>query len=196
MQANKPKGILYSALSLLLIAGIIACLVAFVNSFTAPIIASHGEEALRQNIEIIFEGNSGYEDITADAGDIEGVKALYRVKSATGGEDSYCVHSVAGGYGGDVEMLVGFNCDGEIVGVSVLAADGETPGVGQKIKEQAFLNGFTGLMYNAEGSAVDGVSGATVSSGAALKAVNSACKAIDALFNPKSGQSGSEEVAE
>lgn len=196
MQANKPKGILYSALSLLLIAGIIACLVAFVNSFTAPIIAGHGEEALRQNIETLFEGNSGYEDITSQAGSTEGVSAVYRVKSATGGEDSYCVHSVAGGYGGDVEMLVGFNCDGEIVGVSVLAADGETPGVGQKIKEQYFLDGFTGLMYNAEGTAVDGVSGATVSSGAALKAVNSACMAINALFNPDTGDMSSEEVAE
>lgn len=192
MQANKKGSILFSTLSLLLVAGIIACLVALVNSFTAPVIAEQNKEALKQNIEKIFPGSSDYEDVTASLGDTDGVVAVYEVKSVTGGEDNYCVHTSAPGYGGAVELLVGFNCDGQIVGVCVLAADGETPGVGQKIKEQSFLNGFAGLEYDNEGAKVDGVSGATVSSTAAVKAVNNACAAVEKLLATET----SEEVSE
>lgn len=182
MQENKSRGIVYSALALLLVSGIIACLVAAVNGFTAPVIAKQNEEALKQNIEKIFADCSGYEDITSDVGEMDGVVAVYRVGSSTGGNDNYCVHASAPGYGGAVEVLVGFDCDGVIVGVAVLSADSETPGVGQRIKEDSFLKGFDGLTYNDSNGKVDGISGATVSSGAALKAVNSACNAMDALL--------------
>ncbi len=192
MQENKKNSIVFSTLSLLFVSGIIACLVALVNSFTAPVIADQNKESLKQNIEKIFAGSGDYEDITDTLGEMEGVTAVYKVKNVTGGKDNYCVHSSSAGYGGAVELLVGFNCDGQIVGVSVLNADGETPGVGQKIKEQSFLDGFTGLEYNAEGTAVDGVSGATVSSTAAVKAVNNACLAMDKVL----GSETSEEVSE
>lgn len=192
MQENKGRGTAYAALSLLVISGIIAFLVAFVNSVTAPTIEKHNEEVLRANIESIFKGNSGFEDVTDSIPEVDGVVAVYRVLSGTGGQDSYCIHSSAPGYGGMVEMLVGFNCDGEITGVSVLSAEGETPGVGQRITGQGFLDGFKGLSYNQEGAKVDGISGATVSSGAALKAVNSACLAMEALLS--SDESSSQEV--
>ncbi len=192
MQENKKSSLLFSTLSLLFVSGIIACLVALVNSFTAPVIAEHGEESLKQNIAKIFAGSTEYEDITAEIAAKDGVSAVYKVKSATGGKDNYCVHSSAPGYGGEVELLVGFNCDGQIMGVAVLSAEGETPGVGQRITEKSFTDRFTGLSYNAEGTTVDGLSGATVSSGAALKAVNSACTVMSEILTP---DEASEEVA-
>ncbi|MBQ3195716.1 MAG: FMN-binding protein [Clostridia bacterium] len=192
MQENKNGKILFSTLSLLFVSGIIACLVALVNNFTAPVIAQQNKQALQQNIEKIFSGSTDYEDITASVEAVEGVNAVYKVKSSSGGQDNYCVHSSAAGYGGAVELLIGFNCDGQIMGVSVLAADGETPGVGQKIKEQSFLDGFKGLEYDAEGTKLDGVSGATVSSTAAVKAVNNACLVMDKVLSAET----SEEVAE
>ncbi|MBQ4647683.1 MAG: FMN-binding protein [Clostridia bacterium] len=183
MQENKKGNVGFSAVSLLLISGFIACLVALVNSITAPVIAEHGVESLKENIALIFAGSEDFDDITGTVTETSGVEAIYKVKSATGGEDNYCVHTSTAGYGGAVELLVGFNCDGQIAGVAVLSADSETPGVGQKITEKQFLNGFKGLSYNDEGAKVDGVTGATVSSKAALSGVNSACVAIDKILN-------------
>lgn len=182
MRGNSRHGVLYCAFSLLLTAGIIACLVAAVNGFTAPIIEKQSEKALKQSIEKIFSDCSEYEDITGSVKPTDGVVAVYRVERFGGGEDNYCVHASAAGYGDKVEMLVGFDCDGLIVGVAVLSADGETPGVGQRINESSFLDGFGGLAYNDTDAKVDGISGATVSSGAALKAVNSACLTMESVL--------------
>ncbi len=188
MQNNKERGVLYSAVVLLLISGLVACIVAFVNGITAPVIQKNTEESIRQSINLIFDGNAGYEDITAvcqsegKLNGAEGVASVYRVTSGTGGEDSYCILSKAVGYGGDVELLVGFSCDGVISGVKVLSASGETPGIGQQITEEEFLARFGGLSSNAVGTAIDGISGATVSSTAAVKAVNGACIAINNLL--------------
>lgn len=195
MQENKNGNIVFSTLSLLFVSGLIACLVALVNSFTAPVIAQHDEEALKQNIETIFPGGGDYSDITGSISETDGVTAVYEVKSATGGKENYCVHASAPGYGGAVELLVGFNCDGQIMGVAVLNADSETPGVGQKITEKSFLDGFKSLSYNQQGATVDGVTGATVSSKAAISAVNSACTAMDKLLNADGAELSQEEVS-
>ena len=57
----------------------------------------------------IFAGSSDYEDITSTAGDIEGVTAVYEVKSSTGGKNNYCVHASAAGYGGEVGLYMFFS---------------------------------------------------------------------------------------
>ncbi len=181
---NKERGIVYSTVVLLLISGLVAGIVAVVNVFTAPVIEQNTAENIRQNIDTLFDGNSGFDDITAecDTASLDGIGAVYRVKSGTGGEDSYCMLSTAAGYGGEIELLVGFSCDGVITGVKVLDASGETPGIGQLITEDEFLARFGGLYCNDEGTKIDGVSGATVSSTAAVKAVNSACVMMTRLL--------------
>lgn len=187
MQRNN-KGVLYSAVVLLLISGLTACFIALINGVTSPIIQKNTEKSINQSINTLFEGNAGHEDITKHCQaegyleGAEGVVAVYRVKSGTGGEDGYCVLSKAPGYGDDIEMLVGFSCDGVISGVKVFSASGETPGIGQKIKDDAFLSRFLGLSSNASGTKIDGISGATVSSTGAVKAVNGACIVINNLL--------------
>lgn len=195
MQRNN-KGVFYSAVVLLLISGLTACIIALVNGITSPIIVKNTEKSINQSINLLFEGNGGYEDITKQCeaeghlNGADGVVSVYRVTSGTGGEDMYCVLSKAPGYGDDIEMLVGFGCDGVITCVKVFSAQGETPGIGQNIKNESFLSRFVGLSSAAEGTKIDGVSGATVSSTGAVKAVNSACVAINNLlgFNKEVSQ--------
>lgn len=193
---KKTRGAAYCALILLLVSGLIACMVGAVNGIAAPVIERHRQDDLKEKIDLIFPDNAGFEDISAEFSDrgwlegAEGVKAVYRVFSGSGGEDGYCVHGSSYGYGGEVEMLTGFTGDGRITGVRVLSADSETPGLGQRIKEEAFLSGFAGLAYDAEGTKLDGVSGATVSSAAAVKSVNGACVAIGNMLGDETEVGG------
>ncbi len=178
---KNSKSVGYCALVLLLVAGIIACLVATVNAITADRIAANNEAALGEKIDLIFGDNKGYTDVTAETPAVEGVTAVYEVASSTGGQNFYCVKSEAAGYGGKVEMLTGFDCDGRIVGVKVLSADGETPGLGSRIEDEKFLGGFTGKTYDTPAQ-IDGWSGSTVSSKAATSAVNQACAVMEIIL--------------
>ena len=195
---TKPRGIVYSTVSLLLISGLIALMVSVVNYLTAPAIKAAGQQKIKDSIGLVFSDCLDFAEITQECREngfldgIDGIKAVYRVQSGNGGEDGYCVVSVTGGYGGEVEMLSGFTGDGLISGVRVLSADGETPGVGQRIKENRFLWGFGGLKCSAP-AAVDGVSGATVSSSAAVRAVNNACTVMQNILG-LSPETADEEV--
>lgn len=181
MKKNKNFSIGYCALALLLICGIIALLVASVNALTEKRIAANNEAALREKIDLIFGDNKGYKDITDTVDAVEGVTAVYEVANITGGRNFYCIKSHAAGYGGKIEMLTGFDCDGRIVGVKVLSAEGETPGLGNRIEDEKFLSGFAGKLYDTPAQ-IDGWSGSTVSSKGATSAVNSACAMMQQIL--------------
>lgn len=195
-QKNKERGVLYSAFVLLLVTGIIAFLVAFVNSVTSPVIETNDKQKVKEKINELFKDNSGYEDMTAECEKdgflkgADGVVSVYKVCSGAGGGDSYCIRSKAAGYGGDVELLVGFDCDGAVSGVKLLSASGETPGLGQRVAEESFLSRFGGLDFR-NGGTVQGITGATVSSKAAVKAVNAACVAVSNILHIQIGEDSS-----
>lgn len=91
----------------------------------------------------------------------------------------------AGGFGGDVAVMVGFNVDNDtLLGIGVTTMS-ETPGLGTKIAEPKFSNQFKGTGLNVDlkskGGAIDAISGATVSSVAAVSAVQAAAKDYQAL---------------
>ena len=84
------------------------------------------------------------------------------------------------GYDGFVYMLVGFDVDGDILGIRVISHT-ETPGLGTVIAGEAFANQFIGLrgpvesVRNPQGlHQIDIQTGATLSVNAVLRAVNDA----------------------
>lgn len=82
------------------------------------------------------------------------------------------------GYGGDVNIMVGFNLkDDTLAGIGATTLK-ETPGLGMRIAEPAFTGQFSGqktpVQLSAGGGVIDGVSGATISSAGAVGAVNNA----------------------
>jgi len=108
------------------------------------------------------------------------------------------------GYGGDIEMFVGFSEAHEISGIKILSFS-ETPGLGTKIEESSFVNQFVGQLADkvfsiGSGSTEDGevtaVSGATISSAAFISGVNNAVTIYDAYFNESSSGGLTEEPDE
>ena len=87
------------------------------------------------------------------------------------------------GYGGPIEVIVGFEADGAIRGVSVGGeAFNETEGLGAKAKDAAFTGQYRGKMPPVElNKDIDGISGATVTSTAVTDAVNQAASRLNTL---------------
>lgn len=170
--------------SLFVIAAVMALLLAVFNALTKDRIA----ENTRREIE------STISDIFADCGDdiesseIEGlalsddssVDTLYevRVKDVTIGYVAICSPS---GFKADIEMAVGMNVGGDCRDVRIITLS-ETPGVGAKVAEKSFLDGFktqTGeLKVNKDGGTIDAIAGATISSRTVTKGVSDALIAV------------------
>lgn len=81
------------------------------------------------------------------------------------------------GYGGDIELMVGILANGTVNGVEVLSHL-ETPGLGAKITKGKFKDRFknrnlsnTKWAVKKDAGDVDGITGATISSRAVIKAV-------------------------
>ena len=79
------------------------------------------------------------------------------------------------GYGGPVLVSVGLDASGAIGSLTVgRARFAETEGVGGKIRDEAFTGQFIGKTPPLTLNDVDAVAGATISSQAAVDAVNQA----------------------
>jgi electron transport complex protein RnfG len=85
--------------------------------------------------------------------------------------------SSAIGYGGTIEVLLGVAANGTITGVQILDHS-ETPGLGAKVTEENFLHQFKGKNLSStkwalkkEGGGLDGITGATISPRAVVKAI-------------------------
>ena len=102
---------------------------------------------------------------------------------ANGNFQGAAVKTSEGGFGGKIEMMVGFLADGTIKGTSVLSHS-ETPGLGAnmtgKFKDQ-FVdknpNNFK-LIVKKDGGDVDAITAATITSRAFSKAVDKAYQAL------------------
>ena len=159
MQKLNFKEILTPALSLFLICFVIAGALAAVNAVTAdPIAANLAGEADDAKQEIFpgatFEDRGDYFE-------------AYAGETLLG----YCMDTEAQGYGGILKMAVGLDPEGRVLKVQAVSADGETPGLGQKVKEEGFLSQFTG---KADINGIDSIAGATISSKGVEDAVNMA----------------------
>ncbi len=175
------RDIIKLGLILLIITAVSAGALSITNDITREII---DEKALEKNLAYMKE-------ILPDADDFElvddpeilsvdGVEEVY--KALQGGNISgYVIKTITSGYGGGVTILTGIDVDGTIVAIRV-ASQTETPELGTKIAEDEFGSQFEGLSAETElelNEDVDQVSGATVSSKAAINGVNASIE----LFN-------------
>lgn len=91
------------------------------------------------------------------------------------------VERFAGGYGGDVGVMVGIRVDsGELAGIGVTTHK-ETPGLGSRAAEPKFTKQFAGRPPTLGLGDISAVSGATVTSQAVVNAVNSAAKVYEQI---------------
>lgn len=171
-------------LKLLLICAIVAGVISFIYSLTAEQYEKNIQATKNDAIGEIF----GLEAPTCKEiakGDTT-VYTVYNGDTLIG----YCVESASAGFGGDVALMVGYGADRALLGVSVIAHS-ETPGLGAKVAESAFLDQFkgqSGALVLGEG--VDAVSGATISSRAVTNAVNLATEALETALSEQNGGEG------
>jgi len=90
-------------------------------------------------------------------------------------EIGYAFMAVGKGYGGDIDILIGLEDETTIKGITIISQS-ETPGLGSRITEDSFAQKFAGLnigdvTLTKDGGKIDGITGATISSGAVVDAV-------------------------
>jgi len=103
------------------------------------------------------------------AGEDQNIRAVYK------GESGYVIATSTYGYAGDIAMLIGVNNDGRVTGLQIREMS-ETPGLGMNALTDAdFLKQFLNTEGGLEaGTNIDAISGATVTSKAIARSVNSA----------------------
>ena len=142
------KKILGLTVSLTVIAGVCAAVLAYLNEVTAePIKATAAKNEAKAREEVLC-GQKGYSVI--------GVS-----------------HA---GYGGDIRLMVGFREDRKtIISYKVLQAN-ETPGLGSKLSSPEFSGQFggkdaTNLRLRKKGGDIEAITSATITSKAVLEAI-------------------------
>jgi electron transport complex protein RnfG len=90
------------------------------------------------------------------------------------------------GYGGDIGVISAFNLEDDTILDIGMTTMKETPGLGTRVAEEPFSDDFEGhslkgLALTKQGGDIDAVSGATISSAAAVNAVREATEIYTAL---------------
>ena len=150
------KKILGLVLSLTIISGVCAAVLAYVDSITKEPIKATAEKNREAAKAAVLCGEEGY---TAEG-------------------------TCKDGYGGDITLMVGFKKDKKtVISYKVLAAS-ETPGLGMKLKTPEFASQFAGkdgraLRVKKDGGEIEAITSATITSRAVCKAIADAQKKLN-----------------
>ena len=165
---------------LLLITSVTALALAFTNNMTQPIIEARQQEELKESLAVVYEADS-YEELDVDAPDT--IEVVYKAG------DGYVFQILSpGGYGGDIEYLIGVDSDHNITGFAPLN-HAESAGFGADMEEDYFKEGMVGGNMDSEVKAsanggeneIIGISGATISTNTILKGINDARQVLEGL---------------
>lgn len=135
-------------LSLTIISGVCAAVLAYVDSITKEPIRATAEKNREAAKAAVLCGQEGY---TAEG-------------------------TCKDGYGGDITLMVGFKKDKKtVISYKVLAAS-ETPGLGMKLKTPEFAGQFAGkdgraLKVKKDGGEIEAITSATITSRAVCRAI-------------------------
>lgn len=106
-------------------------------------------------------------------------------EAVAGGETvGYTSQVTVKGYGGPVEIIVGVDMNGAVTSISVGGSDfSETAGVGDRVKGEEFRSQFEGVTAPVTiGGNIDAITGATISSTAVTRGVDTAVSYINSVI--------------
>lgn len=142
-------------------------------------ILQNEKAVIDRTLESIYGPANSYEDVPVPEG--QNATAIYLVRSPEKTVLGYAVRTTSSGYGGKIDLIVGFSADAAVRGINVIS-HAETSGLGSRATEQAYLEKFIGTSGEVEfGQGIDAISGATKSSRAMLNGVNAASECLKAL---------------
>lgn len=146
-------------------------LLGVVHQVTEPLAQANEARRAQEAYEKLMPSAASFEAIPCDE---EGCVAALRALDASGSSVGTIVVAQSKGYGGQVPIAVGFATDGTVASILAMSND-ETPGLGTRIAEEAYIGQYVGRdASQVDESSIDLISGATISSEAALAAFNNA----------------------
>lgn len=160
---------IYPVLFLTLVVFISVVALTLTNSVTEERVEAARGEAIKEMLLTLF---SEMDDYRYD-------EATQRYTIVVGGMPRGQAFMAEGaGYGGPIDILVGLEKDNTLRGIRIISQK-ETPGLGAKITDAAFLDQFAGLHVRGlalakEGGTIDAITGATISSSAVVEGVKGA----------------------
>lgn len=162
------KKIFGLVLSLTIISGICAAVLAYVDSITKDPIARMRMQQEQAAVKAVLP--SGATEVVEGTGFFVGMNEKNDIVGyAAKGKDG-------GGYGGDIELMVGFKSDKKTVVCYKTLAASETPGLGMKLKTPEFADQFKGkngtsLKVKKDGGEIEAITSATITSRAVCRAI-------------------------
>ncbi len=167
-------------ITLICVAVASALLLTGLEEITKPVIEQNREEERQEILQEFFPDMGDVEDV--EEKEIGEVKYEF-VFDHEGEEIGVMIENNAPGYGGDITYYLGIDMEGNVKGIRVVAHE-ETPGIGDAIEEEGFLEKFSGKSYEDDISEeVDHRTGATISTQGLRDSVDEAVQqfAIDIL---------------
>lgn len=213
-EKKKKSSILANTLVLVLVTFVAVLALAVVNQVTRGPIEQAEIDARAEVYAAVYPNAQGFAEIENSEALIEGsaelltsagydgcfVNDALAVTDASGNTEGYVIAATSpSGYGGNVQIAIGVK-DGKLTGFDVVSQS-ETAGIGSKITEDGFKSQFAGKPATTlestksganEENQIDAISGATISTGAAIDAVNAAIAFYQANFG--GGLQAEEEV--
>ena len=162
------KKILGLVLSLTIISGVCAAVLAYVDSITKAPIAQMRVQQEQAAVKAVLP--PGATEVVEGTGFFVGMNEKNDIVGyAAKGKDG-------GGYGGDIELMVGFRPDKKTVVCYKTLAASETPGLGMKLKTPEFAGQFSGkdgrsLKVRKDGGEIEAITSATITSRAVCRAI-------------------------
>jgi len=164
------KKIIHLTLFLAIISALAGSVLGFVNQITSPIIAEKKIAAVKASLQEIFPGATEFAEITIDENDF-----VLKAYEATGA--GYAFNVSVQGYKDVIELIVGIDITGKIVGLQVNYVN-DTPGLGTKVAEPEFINSIVNKNIDDK---LDTISGSTISSKAVIKGIDAAIAVFESL---------------
>ncbi len=187
------KEIVKPTLTLVIICAVTTALLACTNELTKePIAANEAESKSESMYSVVPSTVTDFEEV--DIGDSYSTAECYAALDENGDTTAYAIATQTTGYGGTIKVMTGIDAQsGEVLSVNVYDNSDETPGLGGNTSNEEFTAQFAGA-YSGSGfavskdadkypdnTAVDAVTGATISSRAVVTAVNEAVEIYESI---------------
>ena len=170
------KKIIGLVVSLTVISGVCAAVLAYVDSVTKGPIAEMKVKQEQAAVKAV---------LPAGAETVEPLGEAFVGKDAAGKVVGYAARGLdPKGYGGDIVLMVGFKADRKTVECYKTLVAAETPGLGMKLNAPEFAGQFPGkdgsaLKVKKDGGEIEAITSATITSRAVCRAIEDAQKKLN-----------------
>ncbi|MBP3894507.1 MAG: FMN-binding protein [Atopobiaceae bacterium] len=163
-------------LVLVIICMVASALLGAVHAATAPIAQANADQKAQETYAKLVPEAASFEPMDCS---VAGCTAALRALDDSGNVLAHVIVAQSKGYGGQVPIAVAFGPDGTVSAITTMPND-ETPGLGTKIANDSYIGQYVGMAAQPTAADdVDLISGATISSKAALAAFNVAVEAFE-----------------